>query len=254
MTKVTVSRVQCGSVEIPVVELIDRRGKSWTLVRRDEFLEHCRELPPIELGRLFLVWDRKNLEPPTEITYKEGGQEKTRPATETDDQVYLESLWGEFAIDPDGGGRRFVTGRIDRAFHEGYSEEDGGYSRLALLEEPLALAPDDGTPKRIGAVVVCQRADGKIRVEKKGSLTDPRFRLRLPRASNSNVSQPPPGEHRGWLEANHERIRGGIRGGQIEVRYAALEFPDAEAMGLEDFRATCVDSLSRAALDVVFGR
>lgn len=253
MKKAVITQVPCGSVQVCVVEFVDPRGRAWTLVRRDQFFMHCRELPPIDPEKLFLVWDRKALDPPKEIKYKEDGVDKTRPATEEDDRAYLETLWGEFGTDPDGQGRKFVTGRIDRKFHEGYSEEDGGYSRLAVNEEPLAPVPEDGTPKRIGAVVVCERADGKVRVERKGSLTEPPFRLRLVRASNSNPKQPPPGEHRGWVEANNERLRGGLRGGQIEVCYAKIEFPDGEAMTLEDFRRMSLDGPSRAALDVVFG-
>lgn len=237
---------------VKVVLFTDSGGKRWTLIERSDFFDNYVNLPSYNPNALFLVWDMKGVTIPTEV--KDRQTKQMRPMTEEEQQAYLMGLWGDFAVDPDGTGRKFVSGRIDRRFREGYSEEDGGYSRIAIREQPGDPAPTDGTQKRIGAILIHQRSDGKLRVERNavGSLSDPTQRLRLPRASNSNQAALP-GKHLGWMVSNDQVIKAGVADGQIEVLYAQGDFPDDQAMTPSEIRASAIDGLSLAALAKFIG-
>lgn len=137
------------------------------------------------------------------------------------------------------------SGRGDGKFCDARYVDRGGWGQIALYEEPNVPAPEDGSPRVVGHVVieVNNFAAPRVHVRHAKGLNGEILELKPSSISKGELAEKGTKPVGTFVESNPQRIVG-----VMEVYVAVVDFPDAEGMIPDDFRKQSTEGRSLSAL------
>lgn len=132
-----------------------------------------------------------------------------------------------------GDGKFFDIRMVDR----------GGWFQPVIHEESTVSAPEDGSPRVIGHVIIERNPNGYVRTRRAKGLNGEVLELKPSSVSKDQLADKGM-KPVGLAESNPQRIRG-----VMEIYLVNMDFPDAEGMTPAEFRKQSTDGRSLSALD-----